>query len=135
MEMTTIVASGPVIIHDGKLLLDKDEKDDFYKFIGGKIKEGESFEERCIKRAKEEINAEIEIIKPLSPIVLWENPQTKEPMQIILIHYLSKLKNPDKINALPPIKEFKWIKISDIKSGKFSVAPNVKILIEKENLK
>jgi len=135
MVEKTILASGPVIIENGKLLLDKDEKDNFYKFIGGKVKEGETLEERCIKRAKEEINADIEIIRPLSPIVLWENPQTKEPMQIILIHYLSKLKNPRDIKPIFPIKELKWIKIEDIKFGKYVVAPNVKLLIQKGDIK
>ena len=71
----------------------------------------------------------------MSPIVLWENPQTKEPMQIILIHYLSKLKNPRDIKPIFPIKELKWIKIEDIKFGKYVVATNVKLLIQKGDIK
>ena len=35
-EKKFIVASGPVIIKDRKLLVSKDSKDDFYKLIGGK---------------------------------------------------------------------------------------------------
>ncbi len=135
VEKKIIVASGPVIIENGKLLLDRDYKDDFWKFIGGRVKEGESFEERCLKRAKEELNAEVKIIRPLSPLVLWKNPQTGEEMQIILVHWLCNLKNKLELKVGDGIKEFSWIDIKDIKSGKINVAPNVKFLIKKGDIK
>ena len=59
MEGKFIVASGPVIIEQGSLLVSKDNKDDFYKFIGGTVKEGEDLEEACIRQAKEACNAEM----------------------------------------------------------------------------
>jgi len=37
-----IIASGPVIIEEGKLLVNKDGKDDFYKIPGGTIEKQES---------------------------------------------------------------------------------------------
>ena len=136
MMTKTIIASGPVIIENGKLLVTKDEKDDFYKIPGGKIKEGiETPEQTCIRRVKEEANAEIEIIKPLHPMILWKNPQTKEAMTILLIHYLAKLKNPKSIKPMPPIKEVRWLDIKEIKSGKHNVAPNIKFLIDKGDIK
>lgn len=127
-----IVASGPVIIDNGKLLVAKDNKDDFYKFIGGTVKEGESLEDACIRKAKEAVNAEIEIVKPLSPNILYENPQTKEKMTIILINYLAKLKNKEEIKPLPPEEDLKWVDIEDVKKGEGNISPNVKMLIEKE---
>ena len=132
MEGKFIVASGPVIIEEGKLLVAKDSKDNFYKLIGGKIKEGESLENACIRKAKEACNAEIEIIKPLSPNILYENPQTKEKMIIVLINYLAKLKNKQEIKPIPPEEDIKWINIEEIKKGLGNVSPNVKALIEKE---
>jgi len=131
------VASGPVIIENGKLLVVKDNKDDFYKLPGGTVREGESLEEGCRKRAREEINAEIEIIKPLSPNILYENPQTKEKMTIVLINYLSRLKNGGEIKPLPPTQDLKWVELDNIKNGGGDISPNVKALIEKnyENLK
>ena len=132
MEGKFIVASGPVIIEDGKLLLAKDNKDDFYKFIGGTVKEGEKLEDACVRKAREACGAEIEIVKPLSPNILYENPQTKEKMVIILIHYLAKLKNKDEIKPLPPEEEIKWISVEDIKNNLGNVAPNVKALVERE---
>jgi ADP-ribose pyrophosphatase YjhB (NUDIX family) len=129
-----IIASGPVIINKGKLLVSKDNKDDFYKLIGGtvKVEDKESLEEACIRRAKKACGAEIEIIKPLSPNILYENPQTKEKMVIVLINYLAKLKNLKEIKPIPPEEDLKWVSIKDIKQGKGNISPNVKALVEKE---
>lgn len=135
MEGKYIVASGPVIIENGKLLVNRDDKDDFYKFPGGTSKEGESLEETCKRRVKEEINADVELVKPLHPMILWENPQTKQKMTIMLIHFLAKLKNPKGIKAIPPIKEVKWLDINEMKDGKHKIAPNIKFLIEKGDIK
>jgi ADP-ribose pyrophosphatase YjhB (NUDIX family) len=135
MEGKFIIASGPVIIESGKLLVNKDNKDDFYKLPGGTVEEGiEDLEQACHRETKEEINTEIEIIKPLHPMILWENPQTKEKMTILLIHYLAKLKNSKEIKPMPPIKEIKWLDIQEIKQGKHNVAPNIKFLIEKGDI-
>jgi ADP-ribose pyrophosphatase YjhB (NUDIX family) len=134
--MKYIIASGPVIIENEKLLVNKDNKDDFYKLPGGTIEEGiEDLEMACSRETKEEINAEIEIIKPLHPMILWKNPQTKEEMCIVLIHYLAKLKNKSKIKPIEPIKEIKWLDIKEIQKGKHNVAPNIKFLIEKRDIK
>ncbi len=132
--MKTIIASGPVIIEDGKLLVSKDNKDDFYKLIGGRVHEGESLEDACIRKSREACNAEIEIIKPLFPNILYENPQTKEKMIIVLINYLAKLKNKEGIKPLPPEQDLKWVSLNDIKQGKGNVSPNVKMVVEKNKL-
>jgi len=134
--MKTIIVSGPVIIENGKLLVNKDDKDDFYKIPGGTVEENETdLEEACHREVKEENNAEIEIIRPLHPMIIRKNPQTKEPMTIILIHYLAKLKNKEKIKPIAPIKEVKWLPISEIKEKKHKVAPNIKFLIDKGDIK
>ena len=127
-----IVASGPVIIEDNKLLVVKDNKDPFYKLPGGTVKEGESLEKGCLRRAREEINADIEIVRSLMPHILYENPKTKEKMIIILINYLAKLNNKEEIRPLPPSRDIKWIDIKDIKQGMGNVSPNVKALVRKE---
>lgn len=136
MVNKVIIASGPVIIENGKLMVNKDNKDDFYKLPGGTIEEGvESLEEACHREVKEENNAEIEIIRPLNPMILWKNPQTGEKMTILLIHYLAKLKNKAQIKPLAPTKEITWLSIEEIKQGKHNVAPNIKFLMEKGDLK
>jgi len=134
MEGKFIIASGPVIIENKKLLVSKDHKDNFYKLIGGRVLEGENLEDACKNRSREACNADIEIIKPLMPNILYENPTTKEKMVIVLINYLAKLKNKNAIKPIPPEEDLKWISIEDIKQGKGNVSPNVKELIEKNNL-
>jgi len=127
-----IIASGPVIIENGEVLVNKDNKDDFYKLPGGTVEPGvENLEEACHRETKEENNAEIEIIRPLNPMILWENPQTKEKMVILLIHYLARLLNKGEVRPIPPIQEVRWLSIEEIKNGEHKVAPNIKFLIEK----
>jgi len=133
--MKYIIASGPVIIEEGKLLVSKDNKDDFYKIPGGTMNIGEDLEKVCIRETKEEINADIEIIKPLNPILIYKNPQTGEEMTILLLHYEAKLKNKDELKKGQDIQEIKWLNIGEIKQGKYKVAPNILKLIEKGDIK
>ena len=135
MQEKFIIASGPVIIEKGKLLVNKDNKDDFYKLPGGTVEQGDSLQEACIREAKEENNADVEIIKPLNPMIIYKNPQTGEKMTIILIHFLAKLLNKDKIKPILPIKETRWLDIQEIKQGMYNVAPNIKFLIEIGDIK
>jgi len=131
-----IIASGPVIIEGGKLLVNKDDKDEFYKLPGGTIEEGiEDLEEACHREVSEEIGGIIEVIKPLHPMILWENPQTGEEMVIILIHYLARVLNKEELKPNGPIKEVTWLDIEEIKEGKYHVAPNIKFLMEKGDIK
>ena len=128
--MKTIIASGPVIIENGKLLVDKDNKDDFYKLPGGRPQKNEKLEATCNRRSKEEIDAEIKITKPLNPMIIWQEEQT-----IILIHYQAKLLNKEDIKPIGPIREVKWLDIEEIKQNKHNIAPNIKFLIEKGDIK
>lgn len=130
-----IIASGPIIVENGKLLVDKDDKDDFYKIPGGRLKENENLEEGCIREVWEEVNAEITIIKKLSTLILSENPTTHKKMRIELHHFLAELNNPDEIKPIHPVKEVKWLDIRGIKRGKYNVAPNIKFLVEKGEIK
>ena len=131
-----IIASGPVIIERGKLLVNKDDKDDFYKLPGGGVEDyDKSLEDTCHRETKEENNGMIKIVKPLSPMMLRKNPQTGEEMVILLIHYKAKLLNKKDLKPIAPIREVRWLSISDIKKGKYKVAPNIHYLIEKGEIK
>src|SRR3989344_3286229 len=134
--MKYIIASGPVIIEKGKLLVNKDNKDDFYKLPGGQVEDyDKTLEDACHRETKEENNGLIKILKPLSPMILRKNPQGGEKMCIVLIHYEAKLLNKKDIKPIPPIKEVIWLPISEIKKGKYRVAPNIYYLIEKGEIK
>ena len=56
-----IIASGPVVVQDEKVLLDISGDDDYWKFCGGKIIEGADLRETARKRAKEELGIDIKI--------------------------------------------------------------------------
>ncbi len=132
----TIIASGPVIIEHGKLLVNKDNKDEFYKLPGGTVEEkDENLEQTCHRETREENNGLIKIMKPLHPMILWKNPQTEKSMCIVLIHYKAILQNKKDLKPIPPIQEVKWLSIKDIKAGKYHVAPNINFLIEKGDIK
>jgi ADP-ribose pyrophosphatase YjhB (NUDIX family) len=133
--MKKIIVSGAVIVENGKLLVDKDEHDDFYKIPGGLLKEDESLEEACVREAWEEVNANVVIIKKLSSLILERNPTTNEKMRIELYHYLCDLENLSEVKPIHPIKEIKWLEIKKIKRGKYNVAPNIRFLIEKGEIK
>jgi len=130
-----VIASGPVIIEEGKLLVNKDNKDDFYKLPGGTVEVGDSLIDACLRESKEENNINVEIIKPLNSMVIYKNPQTKEAMTILLIHYEAKIKNIEDMKPIPPIKEVKWLNIEEIKEGKHNIASNIKFLIEQGDIK
>ena len=135
LNIKSIIASGPVIIKNDKLLVNKHLKDDFYKLPGGSIEpDTDDLEEACHRESREENNAKIEIIKPLHPMIIWKNPQTKEKMAILLIHYLAKLKNPEEIRPIAPVQEVRWLDIEEIKQDKHNVAPNIKFLIKKGDI-
>lgn len=134
MEGKYIVASGPVIIEDGKLLVNHDDKDDFYKLPGGTVEVGDDLEAACHREFLEENNGECEIIRPLNPMIIYKNPQTAEQMTIVFIHYLARCTNKEDLKPMPPIKETAWLPISEIKEGKYKVAPNIEFLIEKGDI-
>jgi len=130
-----LIASGPVIIENGKLLVTNDEKDDFYKIPGGKVKEGENLEETCLRELEEETGFKCRILKKLSTMKLDKKPGTNEKMKIELHHYqcelIKRVKNYDSFEYEG--HEVRWIEIN--KLGKYSVAPNIKFLFEKGDLK
>jgi len=57
----TIIAAGPVIIEDNKVLLNKHGDDNFWKFCGGKVN-NERLEETVKREAKEEVGVDIKIL-------------------------------------------------------------------------
>ena len=137
-----IIASGPVIIENGKVLLNRhghpeenaDKAQDakeksLWKFLGGRIEnfdfdnELESLETACKREVKEEMGLEIEIVRPLKPMMIAhpDKPNTV----VILIHYLAK-----RLNDIKPasfLEEYAWFDINNLPK---SCAPNIKVVID-----
>lgn len=124
LPLNSIVASGPVIIEDGKVLLNREQKKDGitpWMFPGGEVEEfDKSLEDACRREVMEEMGIEIEIIKPLQPIMLNQNERV-----IILIHYLAK-----RIGEVKPGKDITDWAWHDINNLPDNCAQNVYDLIK-----
>ena len=124
LPLNSIIASGPVIIENNRVLLNKEKKDygiTLWMFPGGEIEDFDSsLEEACKREVKEEMGLEIEIIRPLKPVMLHENGRV-----IVLIHYLAR-----RIGDITPgkdIVEYGWHDIYNLPSD---CAPNVHSVIK-----
>src|SRR3989338_957323 len=112
----TILASGPVIIENGKVLLDREsdknnsEREKLWMFPGGAVEKFDiTLEETCRREAREEMGIEIKILKPLRTIMA-KRPDAKG--LVILVHYLA-----EKIGEIKPgdeIKEWGWFNIYNL---------------------
>ncbi len=126
--MKYVIASGPVIIENDRVLLNKHgstERDKNYKFIGGTMEHGETPEQCAIREAKEEMGVSVELLKPLSTRIVYEKDQT-----IVMIHYSAKRKN-KVVTPSEKIREWKWIPVNDILSGKVKdLTDNIKSIVE-----
>lgn len=119
--MEYIIASGPVIIENGRVLLNKDADDTFWKFPGGKW-EGHDFadweyslEEVARREVKEEMGIGIEILRPLKPMMI-----KKDETVVVLIHWLS-----NRIGEITPgsdTVEWAWHDITNLPTD---CAPNI----------
>ena len=130
--MNCIVASGPVIIENNKVLLNRHgdnlEDQKWWKFVGGKVEDDEisstdSLENACKREVMEEMGIEIENLIPIKPMLI---PHPNKPgLYVILIHYLAK-----RIGEVKPsseIVDYKWFDIHDLPKD---CAPNIKPVIE-----
>jgi len=116
-----IIASGPVIIENDKVLLDKHGDDNFWKFVGGKVKSFDVTLEDVAKReVMEEMGLEVELIRPLKPM-MYEFPEKT----VILIHYLATRKG--EIKPGEEILEWQWFDIHNLPSD---CAPNIQPVID-----
>src|SRR3989339_372705 len=91
MNSKIIIASGPVIVEDNKVLLDKDKKEDLWKFCGGKVSENNlDLINTAKKRAQEEMGITIEILDE-NPFVMYLKRNIQgELIDVLLVHYLAK---------------------------------------------
>jgi ADP-ribose pyrophosphatase YjhB (NUDIX family) len=121
MNPKIIIASGPVIVEDNKVLLAVQGEDNFWKFCGGRVKEGETLEETTKRRAKEELGIEIEITDEKPQLFHTTKESADGPIDVILVHYAAK-----RIGEIRPgsdIREWKWIVIEELESE--NLAPNI----------
>jgi len=115
-----IIASGPVIVEDGKVILNQHGDTEFWKFCGGRVNDGESLIEAARRRAKEEIGVELEILDE-TPLITYSTKETSEgTADVILVHYLAKRVGEVKPGA--DIRATEWLPLEDLPEN---LAPNI----------
>ena len=121
-----ILASGPVIIENNKVLLVK-HGDDFWKFCGGKAKnfENESLQEIAIREAKEETNLDIKITNKQPFFFFTKKESANDIIDVVLVHFPTKATG--KIKPGKDIEACEWFDINNLPPD---IAPNIKPAIE-----
>lgn len=118
-----IIASGPVIVENNKVLLNKDRKDDFWKFCGGQIEESDINLKATAKReVKEEMGLDVEILDNEPYFFYTEKEKDGIKFSVVLVHFLAR-----RIGEITPgkdIREWSWIDINDL--NRENLAPNIK---------
>jgi 8-oxo-dGTP pyrophosphatase MutT (NUDIX family) len=117
------LASGPVIIRDGKVLLDKHGDDPFWKFPGGKVRDDESLRQTAIREVMEELGLTVELSG--EPVVLtFQREREGMAEVVVLVHYqASTLGEPVKQRD---VREFAW---HDMDALPDDCAPNIKPVV------
>jgi len=116
----TIIAAGPVIIENGKVLLNKHGDDGMWKFVGGRAERTDiSLEEVAKREVMEEMGLEVELIRPLKPMMIETDTKV-----VVLIHYLATRKNEIKPGA--DILDWGWFDVNNLPDG---CAPNIEPVI------
>lgn len=127
--MNFIVASGPVIIENNKVLLNQHGRENLWKFVGGRVENfdfadyNNSLEETAKREVMEEMGIEIEIIRPIKPMLIPK--PNKEGAYVVLIHYLA-----NRLGEIKPgadIRAWDWFDINNLPAD---CAPNIKPVIE-----
>ena len=118
-----IIASGPVIVENNKVLLNKHGDDNFWKFCGGQIEDSElNIKETAKREVQEEMGLEIEILDEAPYFFYSEKEGSDLKTSVILIHFLAK-----RINEIMPgkdTKEWCWLDLTNLDNE--DLAPNIK---------
>ncbi len=116
-----IIASGPVIVEDGKVLLNQHGDTTFWKFCGGKVETYDiTLKEAATREAKEEIGVDLDF-QDEPPFVMHTTKHTEEgDIDVLLVHFLAK--RVGDIKKGEDIREVAWHDISNLPND---LAPNI----------
>ena len=116
-----IIASGPVIVEDDKVLVTKHGDTPFWKFCGGKVETYDiTLKEAASREAKEEIDVDLDF-QDAEPFVVHTVKQTDDgDIDVLLVHFLAKRVG-DVIKG-EDIREVEWLDINNLPDD---LAPNI----------
>lgn len=121
-----VIAVGPVIVEDNKVLLNQHGEDSFWKFCGGRLEESEgSLRETAIREVKEEMGLDIEILDNQPRFFYAEKESDGAVASVLLVHFLAKRLN--EVVPGPDIRRWRWINLSEL--DKENLAPNIKPIL------
>lgn len=116
-----IIASGPVIVENNKVLLNDHGDTDFWKFCGGGVKDSDLDLISVAKReAKEEMNIDLEILNSEPFITFTRKKTTEGEIDVILVHFLAK-----RLGEIKPgkdIRAWQWFALDNLPPN---LAPNI----------
>lgn len=132
------IRAAGIIIHNGKVLLHRDVKCDYYALIGGRVEIGEDSVTTLKREIQEEIGKDIEITGYISTIENFFEMQGSKYHEIMFVHKIEFLNPEDKKidYTLKNIEgkdylQYEWIDISKIDD--YQIVPKVIKNILKEN--
>ena len=116
-----IIASGPVIVENNKVLLNDHGDTDFWKFCGGGIKDTDLDLISAAKReAKEEMDIDLKILNS-EPFITFTRKKTDTgEIDVILVHFLA-----ERIGEIKPgkdIRALQWFALDNLPTN---LAPNI----------
>lgn len=113
---------GIVIRKDDKILVQKDGPSDYYTFIGGRVKLGESSIEASIREFREETGTLAKYVKTLGIVENFfkSNYNNKNYHEILIINELEIDTEIEDIKNIEGKDEiYKWLSIDELKNAKF----------------
>lgn len=117
-----IIASGPVIVENNKVLLNQHGDDNFWKFCGGRVENEEiGLMDTARREVREEMGIEVEILIEEPFLTYASKELDDQKIDIILAHYLAK-----RIGEIKPgsdIKKWAWVDINSLEGE--NLAPNI----------
>ncbi len=116
-----IIAAGPVIVEDGKVLVNKHGDTPFWKFCGGKVESMDiSLKDAARREAKEEVGIDLDF-QDAEPFVMHTTKHTDEGIiDVLLVHFLA-----NRVGEVTPgtdIREVEWLDINNLPDD---LAPNI----------
>lgn len=115
------MASGPVIVENNRVLLNKHGDTPFWKFCGGRVeKYDDNLIANAVREAKEEMGIGIKILNE-EPFLTFTRKETNEgKIDIILVHFLA-----ERIGEITPgvgIREWDWFDLNNLPAD---LGPNI----------
>lgn len=122
-----IIASGPVIVEDGRVLLSKHGDDNFWKFCGGKAEENEfNLRDVATREVREEMGIDVELLDQPPCFFYVEKMIEGAMISVVLAHFLAR-----RVGEIVPgsdINEWRWLDINDL--DREDLAPNIRPVLK-----